>query len=146
MSIEMGQVYRWCVILGIIILPGCGKSGGVQYVPVSGVVTVDGAPLENATILFIPQRTGESTEVGQSSSGRTDEQGRYVLMTASQVRGAAVGHHRVSISTEVSDPSTGEVQVPESLPAKFHKNTTLEIKVPEGGLDSANFNLTTSGK
>lgn len=142
MSSGFVQRYCWCLLLLGISLPGCGKSSEILYVPVSGTVTFHGKPLENATVIFIPQRTGESTEVGQLSSGRTDKEGRYVLMSVSQKRGAAVARHRVSISTEVSDPSTGEVMVPETLPAKFHKSTILEIDVPVKGLASADFALT----
>lgn len=136
----------WLVILGLIVISGCGKTDKIQYAPVRGLVIVDGKPLANATVIYIPQRNGESTQVGQPSFGRTDEQGRYQLMTASQTSGAVVGRHRVSISTEVSDPSTGEVSVPETLPERFHKKTILEIEVPKGGLSEANFELSSANK
>ncbi len=61
------------IALGGLLLAGCGPSSDVpKLAPVHGVVTMDGKPLANATVRFIP-------ESGRPSVGVTDEQGRYEL-------------------------------------------------------------------
>jgi hypothetical protein len=57
---------------------GCG---GVKYVPVSGVVTLDGKPLANAMVLFQP--IGDQGGVG--STAKTDSEGRYKLEASTPV-------------------------------------------------------------
>ncbi|RIK88940.1 MAG: hypothetical protein DCC67_00195 [Planctomycetota bacterium] len=73
-----------------VALAGCGGRG-LNLVPVEGVVTLDGAPVENAGVLFAP------VGAGPPASGTTDAAGRFTLMTANE-EGAAVGQHRVAIS------------------------------------------------
>jgi hypothetical protein len=61
------------------------------------VVTLDGQPVDGATVSFFPEQ-------GRSSSAATDAQGRYDLVYVGSVRGATIGSHRVSIQKVVQDP------------------------------------------
>lgn len=127
-------------------MPGCGTSDGINYAYVTGEVRLDGEVLSDANVLFIPQRTGDSANVGQPSMGKTDANGRYSLTTPKQVSGAVVGLHKVSISTGVTDPSTNEVIVPEKLAPEYNTRTKLEFEVPASGSQQANFSLTSPTK
>jgi hypothetical protein len=71
-----------------IFLAGCG---GPNLSPVSGTVTLDGEPLENAIVAFVPDAGGTS------ATGTTDATGAYKLVS---VLGAGLepGTYRVSIS------------------------------------------------
>ena len=81
------------VALALSVL-GCEQPGvSVEYV--RGVVTLDGTPLEGATVFFSP-KGGE----GIGASGMTQGDGSFALNTqgAKPGAGAAVGDYAVSIS------------------------------------------------
>ncbi|NIP86928.1 MAG: carboxypeptidase regulatory-like domain-containing protein [Planctomycetales bacterium] len=85
--------------LSLVLLAGCGGNPAdyPETAPVTGTVTLDGAPLEGASINFVPA-------TGRSSSGKTDAQGRYELHYTGTIEGAMLGPHRVMIWKEVPDP------------------------------------------
>ena len=113
------------------IITGCGPAVDPGYHPVSGTVTLDGAPLVDAVVAFQP--TGE----GSSGTGRTDENGTYILYYASQRPGAKVGENRVVISKE-SIASSGDDEFAvvteeegELLPARYNRETELTATVTD---------------
>ncbi len=57
---------------GLLLLPGCGKDSQLQ--PVEGAVTLDGKPVEGATVSLIPDQ-------GLPATGLTDSQGHFTLST-----------------------------------------------------------------
>ena len=81
-----------------IVLTGCPASGDFGYV--EGTVTIDGEPVEKATVGFYPQG-------GRGSIGATDSDGHYELRYTSSQKGASVGEHKVTIKTAVKafDPA-----------------------------------------
>lgn len=85
-------------ILGVLVAAGCSSNSVVypEVADVVGVVTLDGQPLEAATITFVP-------EAGRSSSGVTDSSGKYSLHYTGTIRGAMLGTHRVMIKKMVPD-------------------------------------------
>lgn len=115
---------------------------------VSGRVTLDGEPLASASLQFKPHRVGDAVNVGPTSVGTTDEQGRYRLQTYAGSNGAVVGTHTVSISTyeaRLVDPRKSdrvEVISKEVLPSRYRAPSELKFTVPSGGADDANFDLT----
>jgi len=70
---------------------GCGDSGP-QMAPVSGVVTVDGAPVANAAVMFVPEAGG------RPATGLTDAEGKFSLETMEPGDGALVGKHKVTVT------------------------------------------------
>ncbi len=73
---------------------GCGQSGpAVEYV--QGVVTLDGAPLEGATVFFSPKGSA-----GKGAAGKTQPDGSFTLNTqgAKPGAGTAVGDYSVTVS------------------------------------------------
>ena len=60
------------ILLGLL-LAGCGSED--ELATVKGKVTLNGEPLEGATVQFQPTAEG-----GAPSSGQTDGKGRYELM------------------------------------------------------------------
>ena len=107
---------RWG-ILCLLVVPfstgGCGSE--MKVAPVSGTVTLDGAPLERASVLFLPK------EGGRPSFGVTDEDGRYTLGYSMHEMGAEVGQCRVQISTRVQpEGSDDDSQLaPERVPRRY---------------------------
>lgn len=116
---------------------GCG--GGTASV--SGTVTLDGKPIEGASVTFTPA-SGDGGGVG-GSYGKTDAQGKFTLRTVAGDRsGAAVGKHKVAISlSKGENPKNPEAAQKDTIPAKYNAKSDLTFDVPSGGTDKANFDL-----
>ncbi|MGQ9506150.1 MAG: carboxypeptidase-like regulatory domain-containing protein [Thermogutta sp.] len=70
---------------------------------VTGTVTLNGQPVEGATVVFVPKAAvqaapGQATESGpRVATGETDAQGRYQLSTFSKGDGAVPGEYLVKV-------------------------------------------------
>jgi len=117
---------------------GCGKSGPALQ-PVSGVVTLDGSPLAGAVVAFDPA----SPEVRGRFIGKTDDQGRFSLGPPEEEGGGApAGLYHVSFTTVVYDKPPLETDpVPIDRVPPQYRTGSMQFEVPEGGTDSANFDL-----
>src|SRR5262245_17896545 len=116
--------------LALAVAAGCG---GRSTASVSGVVTLDGKPLEGAAVSFTPA-SRDGGGVG-GSYGKTDANGRYTLRTVvTNATGAAVGKHRVSISLYKEDPKNPDgAGRKELVPAKYNAKSELTFEIPSGG-------------
>jgi hypothetical protein len=114
--INRSQFVPLSLLLGL--LSGCGSSGPELGI-VSGTVTLDGQPLDGATVIFQP-------EVGKASFGRTDELGRYELRYLKDTMGAVVGPHQIEIRL------AGDSTPVEPLPARYNDQSELTADVVKG--------------
>lgn len=64
-----------------------------QTFPASGTVTLEGQPLEGATVIF-----RSNSEQPQAAVGRSDKAGKFELRTFEDGDGAIAGEHIVSIT------------------------------------------------
>jgi hypothetical protein len=98
-----------CVILLALLpllLAGCG--GVPPMGTVSGVVTLDGKPLADVEVQFLPDP--EQGTRGATACCYTDEQGRFTLRTERHHKdGALVGTHRVVFVDIAALPSPGDL-------------------------------------
>lgn len=82
------------IVLAVIGVAGCG-GGGPALEKVNGLVTLDGKPVEGATVSFVPGSGG------LFASGLTGADGRFTLNTAAPGArpggGAVAGEYRVTI-------------------------------------------------
>ena len=119
------------LLLTTIALSGCGKSN-LSVAPVSGTVTLDGAPLAAASVMFLPK------DGGRPSNGVTNAQGRYILEYSMKELGAKVGPCTVRITTESrsDDGKTTKELVP-----KRYRTAPLEVQV-ESKSNTIDFPLT----
>lgn len=120
-----------------LFFQGCGGGRGdaPETGTVTGVVTLDGAPLVGANVEFYP-------ETGRASLGQTDSSGRYELTYTGSIKGAKLGRHTVRITT-VSASAEGGDAASERLPDKYHSQSTLSAEVVKGA-NTFNFPLTTN--
>ena len=127
------------LFVAIFAFGGCG--GGKAPAKVTGTVTLDGAPVVNATVEFAPN------DGGRRSYGFTNAQGRYELRFTGQLKGAVAGTHRVEITTGESEPGTstekGTSAKKETIPGKYNKETTLTATLKSGN-NTVNFELTSN--
>ncbi len=86
----------------ILLIGGCGP--GLPARPplyhVEGVVLFQGKPLVKALVIFEPSESSPTTgpaSARSTATGRTDEEGRFVLMTTKPGDGAAAGDYLVGI-------------------------------------------------
>lgn len=131
--------FSLCALL--LFCCGCPSSNG-NIGTVEGVVTLDGEPVGQATVMFFPSS-------GRASIGTTDDAGRYKLVYTRSEDGAVVGTHKVTISTEIKasdgygDDEPAVQGKKEIIPAKYldRRKTELTANV-EPGSNSINFDLT----
>jgi uncharacterized lipoprotein YajG len=114
------QLVSLALLAGALLVAGCDR--GPRMVPVTGVVTVDGKPVDKAAVLFA------HVDGGRPTVGVTDEQGRFRLTTDGR-EGALLGEHGVAITRyEV----TGYVINEEGFPVRDPSQPeTLRWLVPE---------------
>jgi len=135
----MRQPYFLTLCLALIA-SGCSNDR-LPLGQVSGTVTLDGIPLENAYLEFQPTN-------GRSSLGITDSSGHYILNYDNETKGALIGAHKVFITTQIESRPVGESGEPavvgrkELLPSRYHSNSELTADV-KSGTNTVNFDLTT---
>jgi hypothetical protein len=130
-----------------------GCSGGGDFAPVSGVVTLDGKPYSKAAVSFQPVGDKDNPYPGRGSSAYTDENGRYVLTSDNTTDGAVVGKHLVRITTRYDQmPGEPGVGSPDNaalivrrdpIPVEWNAESKVQFDVPPGGTDEANFDIKT---
>jgi hypothetical protein len=152
MTGRTGLKRSWLLLAFAICSLGC--NGGrddkwlqarAKTVPVSGVVTLDGKPVEAATVVFF------ATSADLAATGSTDAEGRFVLRTYEPSDGAVLGQHEVMIEktteTQVM-PQDPEAPIPppkieHHLPRRYgdHKKSGLTAVVEEPGPNVFEFTL-----
>lgn len=117
-----------CSLL-LIASVGCGSSSGT--VPLKGKVTLDGAPLVNASISFIPQGTG------RQATGTTDSNGEFAMSTIDPKDGCMPGTYKVAIvpATPMEESTEGmsadEAMAAAAAAAAKRKGKPSGPQVPE---------------
>ena len=162
---------RICSPLPIVLLAattlsfvGCGDA---SIAPVSGKVTLDGAPVAGIRLVFSPILKEGQNVPGPWSSGLTNEAGDYSLETRHKDNGAVVGTHTVVFVYDDRD-NLGKYQenlreakqdgdqasmdaaqknidnykaVKKTRPRAPYDNYSEKFEVPLGGTAEANFQL-----
>ena len=123
-----------------ILLVGCGGGDeGPKLVPVSGVVTVDGAPLATANVSFRPD-TSKGNTVPYEPGGAADGTGRFELTTTAR-KGAPVGWYKVVVFAPTPPRTSGDAPKvgPPPFNAKYSDaaRTDLSIEVKAGAVAGA---------
>ena len=80
---------RLLIVCLIFIAPSCDR--GPRLVPADGTVKYKNEVIPGADVVFVPDGDG------QPAIGRTDEQGRFTLLTSGRP-GAMTGAYKVSIT------------------------------------------------
>jgi hypothetical protein len=133
----------WPAVAGMVVLLGLSiaiykwLSPGINLPPlaeVSGTVTLDGKPLENAIVQFQPVTEGPRPNLNLATSiGITDKDGKYrlvyIVIEEKQIYGAVIGMHGIVI--KATDKEGNDVIPPEY--GSFSK-TLVRKEVVKGGL------------
>lgn len=138
----------------LVVLTGCGGDDRVSRV--SGTVTLDGKPVGDASLTFMPQAGG------RPAFGVTADDGTYELTTFESGDGAVHGNHVVTITAveeQVSNKaeelaeehgSLSELMLPNQQPKQIWRipeaysdseSSGLEFEVKRGEMNQADFQL-----
>ncbi|QDT37623.1 hypothetical protein [Stratiformator vulcanicus] len=139
-SISRHYSTAWLAIFAACLL-GCGSESGVPGQTVSGHVSVNGKPINDGKIWFLPQEIREDS-LSRVAWSQIDD-GTYSIKSE---EGPAPGEHVVRIeaydrsneSKEVFDEDTGETVeqvvevVDQLLPPEFNSRSGLSATIAEG--------------
>lgn len=128
-------------ISGSFALAGCSEQGPLLGT-VSGTITLEGEPLENAFVVFSPTSLAAGvTEV--NAAEKTDANGYYEMQYGIESMGVPPGTYQVQISTAdwIKQPDGSNKVIRESVPRHYVGiDSVLEFTVVEGEND-ASFDL-----
>lgn len=119
------------VTLGTV---GCGGSDRPPLAEASGVVTMNGKPVTNATVVFAPN-SGE-----RLATGETNEAGEFELFTFQPGDGAVIGSHNVTIVAR--EEPVGEVKGGTSMPGGPTSPKLTKAIIPKKYFDAGTSGLT----
>lgn len=149
------------LLLVVAAASGCGGgSDRPRLAQASGIVTLDGEPVEGAIVNFLP------VAGGRLATGTTDATGRYTLTTFDRNDGAAVGEHYIGVVKmggdgmqqlaqaevpadeegllpDLSAPGVKQPEIEYLVPERYGnpKESQLKLTVPTGGTDNLNIAL-----
>lgn len=130
------RTYGVWIIVSALLATGCGgkSEADPDVVPATGTVTLDGKPLEGASVTF--------TGPGQGGTGVTDAAGKYEITHFRAGKGVRPGDYSVSITKVVmadgtpipaGTESAAELITKDMVPQQYNANTMLKAKVEAGG-------------
>lgn len=127
------QMFRPSLLTALLLAlaaAGCGPSYDLH--PVSGKVTLDGTPLENAVVTF------QALSDGSSASGTTDANGVYTLhdIRPDAGPGAEPGEYIVSVSW--TEPPAVDLSQMDASSPDYDKITTA-VRNPNSGPVASKF-------
>jgi hypothetical protein len=124
----------------LLLAAGCTKApdGRPKLVPVVGKVLYNKAPIEGATVVFIPE--GHN----YAATARTDAGGTFKLRTFAESDGAVPGNYKITVRKfEILFPPGGGEIEKQLLPAAYCDVTKsgLTATVTDGGAKDIAFDL-----
>lgn len=137
---------QWCLIacsLTVGLIPGCTPA--VKTVPISGVVKFNSKPIEKGLIEFYPIAPTKGP-----MEGRPIEQGAYTVPVTSGLRDGGKYLVRITASRKTGKKVANimggggdQLDLYEQyLPAKYHKDSKLEISLADQNKRKFDFDLT----
>ena len=146
----MNRNMFWPLITAAIAMSysGCGSDDGnlPKTVPASGVVTLDGQPVDGAQVILIAEGSGT---MGAYAS--TDSQGQFSLRISEKKSGAVPGSYKVQVAKTIEKKLPGNLDGGDAVafefgvPGKYTIAATsgLIALIPDNGTDALKFELTT---
>lgn len=141
----MPRYLAYLVALLLPALAGCGPTLKLPpMAPVTGVVTLDGAPVTTGMVQFAPDHA-KGTE-GPASTGAIGPDGRYTLSVPDGGNGAMIGWHRVSVVARASPKNDADTLPMLLVPERYINPATsgLSFEVVAGQTNTIDLQLTSS--
>jgi hypothetical protein len=141
-------------VLGLF-LAGCGgESDGLPREAVSGTVTLDGKPMPEGNIQFVPTETSTTSIAVNPGAKITDGSysipresgpvpGTYKVVIYAGASGGAANPDTKKAPGGARDKMAQQKLKPELIPTKYNAQTELTAKVEAGKTNVFNFDLKT---
>jgi hypothetical protein len=126
-----------CVLLGMIVLVGC--STGPRTYKVKGTVTLDGQPLPEGDIIFMPDDKDQHPEPGRITNGR------FELMAREGKKHVQISGSKIIPGSKVRGAG-GEPVAQEYIPKRYNSATELTYEVKPQAENIAEFKLDSERK
>ncbi|WP_254506680.1 carboxypeptidase-like regulatory domain-containing protein [Anatilimnocola floriformis] len=118
------------IVALVALASGLGCNRGEVLGPVHGVITVEGTPVERATVMF------SNDQKGVHMNAVTDSQGRYVVRMANG-DGLPLGDYKVRICPPIQDHPLGPIKAPpanvdpfaSTIPSRYRDVKTSDLKL-----------------
>jgi len=134
---QMKPLCHLTLILALLVCNGCFKDnrpkGLPRLYPVTLTITMDGQPLGEAIVMLHAENEADAK---WTVASQTDADGKAIIATHGQFRGAPAGKFKVCVSkVEALDDLRGRPQVKDYVDPIFavHESTPLEIEVSPKG-------------
>jgi hypothetical protein len=138
LSVRVGQLSNFeadsRVLIVASLLPfltaiGCSEGQRYKLTAVEGYVNVDGKPVSNVMVQFLPDK--KSGKKCPTSSGVTDEFGHFELTTTDGRPGAVIGMCMVTL-VELNEAERGRVDPadPSTIPKSVKKRVPSRYTIP----------------
>lgn len=132
----MQLLTRWLSIASLVFVLGCGPSGP-ELGKVSGIITMDGEPVEGAYVTYLPLFPGG---IELNCARKTDDTGYYEMQFNADRNGVLLGEHRVLVSTldDIKLPTGANKKIPERIPRIYvNEKSPLVLDVKAGDNDGS---------
>jgi hypothetical protein len=118
-----------CALMsGWMLLTGCSKPQNAMNEQVEGTVKLDGQPLANVTVQFVPDSDRKGQGQAPQSTATTDASGHFVLTCENLKSGAVLGRHFVVVlAGRGGDSRTNDMDPP----AKGNAGNSKLPQVPQ---------------
>jgi hypothetical protein len=140
------------LLIVVAVLTGCGD-GRPALVEAVGTVTVNGKPVEGATVVLQPIEV-EAKDFARPAAGVTDANGEFHLGAYGDGEGVPAGKYAVGIEKRelVGElPANYNAEMPEATPLKYRMivpkqyndpaQSGLTVEATSSGLEPATFDL-----
>lgn len=116
-----------CVLFCAFALSGCGGNSTIATDKVTGLVTLDGTPVEGAGISFTPVTAGS----GRPAFGTSDEKGIYTLtvLGGKPGEGTLPGDYIVTVDKVVPE-NTGQMEPDPNEPGQMREKVIAKDLLP----------------
>ncbi len=131
----MSRVSMCWVVVTCLVLTACSgnKINKKETYPVTGKVTVDGAPAAELKVVLHDDK-GMDTANPTMSMGFTDAEGKFAVSTYDQSDGVPAGDYTLTFEWGQLNVLSMEYGGPDKLNGKYNdpKTSTIKVKVEAG--------------
>jgi hypothetical protein len=119
MIITRSSILASTVWAAAVLAAGVGCGGSGNLVKTVGLVTLDGKPVEGATVTFHPE-----AEKGRAATGLTDGDGVFHLQTFAEADGAFPGEYKVTVIKTETMAGPSSASGPEQMMKTMFNRST----------------------
>jgi len=117
---------------------GCGPAGP-EFIPVSGVVTFEGAPVEEGTIMFL------HTETQDSQQTELQPGGKYELEVLAGAHKIAIEPIMVETQNNPNTPPSTDYKKVDNIPGRYRSSETSGLTATVTEPAEISFDMTKKG-